>query len=266
MKRHLHILVVEKGLAKTEQEARAKIMAGEVLVKGEPVTKPGFVVDEDLEVTLKEKLRFVSRGGAKLASVAPRLKLNFAGKVVLDVGSSTGGFTDYALQNGATKVYAVDSGTAQLAYKLRIDPRVVSMEKTDIRDVSLVIPTEAEGYPLKGDVSTTLNMTDNPVVTDHIDICIIDISFISITKILDAVAALAPDAVIVAMVKPQFEADKHVTDSTKGIIPTEAMRTAILKDFEHKVSEQFEIEAHADSKVSGMKGNVERFYKMRVKA
>jgi 23S rRNA (cytidine1920-2'-O)/16S rRNA (cytidine1409-2'-O)-methyltransferase len=240
-------------------------MAGEILVKGEPVTKPGFIVDEASEITRKEKLRFVSRGGAKLASVAGPLKLNFKDKVVLDVGSSTGGFTDYALQNGATKVYAVDSGSAQLAYKLRIDPRVVSMERTDIRDV-VIARSDATRQSHDLDRHASLAMTEKETtIPQKADMAVIDISFISITKVLDHVATLV-NGPIIAMVKPQFEAAKHVTDATKGIIPSQAVRTAVLKEFENSIADRFAIHDAIDSKVSGMKGNVERFYVLKPKS
>ncbi len=239
MKRHLHILVVERGLAKTEQEARAKVMAAQVLVDGQPITKAGYLVDEAADISLKEKSRYVSRGGAKLASVAAKLKLNFNDKVVLDVGSSTGGFTDFALQNGAKRVFAVDSGNAQLDFKLRLDSRVVSMERTDIRDV-----TELD---------------------ESVDITVMDVSFVSATKLLEAVVRLVGQTPLIVMVKPQFEAAKHATDATKGVVTDPAMRTAILKEFERTVDPNFEIQGSADSKIHGAKGNVERFYILKAR-
>jgi 23S rRNA (cytidine1920-2'-O)/16S rRNA (cytidine1409-2'-O)-methyltransferase len=240
VKRHLHILVVEKGLAKEEKIARAKIMAGEIMVGGEVITKPGWLVDETAELTAKERPRYVSRGGAKLASVARKLKLDFDGKTVLDVGSSTGGFTDFALQNGAVRVYDVDSGTAQLAYKLRMDPRVVPMEKTDIRSID--------------------------TLPDPIDITVMDVSFISVTLVLEAVVNLVGQTPIVVMVKPQFEAAKGVTDATKGIIPSESIRQHVLGEFRDWAHERFEIIAEADSDVTGMHGNRERFFLLRAKS
>jgi 23S rRNA (cytidine1920-2'-O)/16S rRNA (cytidine1409-2'-O)-methyltransferase len=209
-------------------------MAGEVLVGGEPVTKPGYLVDGSADITLKAKPRYVSRGGAKLASVAAKLKLDFKDKVVLDVGSSTGGFTDYALQNGARRVYCVDSGRNQLAYTLRQDGRVVPMERTDIRDVT--------GLP------------------DAVDITVMDVSFISATKVLEAVAALVGRTPIVAMIKPQFEAERRETDATKGVVVDEGHRSRILGEFRDWAMERFEVLAEADSAVAGMHGNRERFF------
>lgn len=176
--------------------------------------------------------RYVSRAGLKLASVAQALKLDFRGKTVLDIGSSTGGFTDYALQRGARRVIAVDVGTGQLHPSLRQDPRVELHEKTDIRDFK----------------------TDEPI-----DIVLADLSFVSIRQILPSVTGLASrKTTIVAMVKPQFEAAgglKH-----RGIIKNEKMRRDTLNDFEKWAGKRFVIAGKADSQVAGAKGNRERFY------
>lgn len=228
---------MERGLAETRSMAQAMIMAGEVSHNTTKLTKPGQVFDTDIALEIAERPRYVSRGGDKLASVAQELKINFKDAVVLDVGSSTGGFTDYALQNGAKKVYAVDVGTNQLAYKLRNDDRVVVMEQIDIRDI--------DGH--------LLDPTPN--------IAVIDVSFISLTKILYSVAKLLTDeGQIVAMAKPQFETDKLTADKYKGVIKDEKLREQILADFESKIREDFEIIDKADSKVAGARGNKERFY------
>ena len=220
--------------------AQAMIMAGEVSNKTSKLTKPGQTFEADIELQIADRPRYVSRGGDKLASVAEKLGLNFEDAVVLDVGSSTGGFTDYALQHGAKKVYAVDVGTNQLAYKLRNDDRVVVMEQIDIRDIDvhLLDPTP--------------------------QIAVIDVSFISLTKILDSVAKLITDSgQIVAMAKPQFETDKPTADKHKGIIKDEKLRAQILADFEAKIDGHFEIVAKEDSEVTGAQGNIERFYQLR---
>ncbi len=234
MKTRLDVLLVERGLADSRNAAAAMIMAGEVTVGGRVIDKPGMSVAGDSEIMLKDRPRYVSRAGGKLASVIEPFNLDFTGKVVLDVGSSTGGFTDVALQNGATKVYCVDVGTAQLAYKLRQDPRVVVMEQTDIRAAEL---------------------------PEQPDMAVIDVSFISLTKILEAVAGLIkPHAQIVAMMKPQFEAGKALTDETKGLILDENLRQEIITEFREWVSEQFTIVAEQDSGVAGLHGNRERFF------
>ena len=228
---------MERGLAETRSMAQAMIMAGEVSYKTSKLTKPGQVFEEDIELQIAERPRYVSRGGDKLASVAKELVLNFKDAVVLDVGSSTGGFTDYVLQNGAKKVYAVDVGTNQLAYKLRNDDRVVVMEQIDIRDI--------DGH--------LLDPTPN--------IAVIDVSFISLTKILESVANLiTDDGQIVAMAKPQFETDKPTADKYKGVIKDEKLRAQILVDFESKIEDNFEIIAKKDSDVRGAQGNRERFF------
>jgi 23S rRNA (cytidine1920-2'-O)/16S rRNA (cytidine1409-2'-O)-methyltransferase len=229
--------MVERGLAATRTQAQALIMAGQVSAEGKRLEKPGLAVDESLDLHVKDQPRYVSRAGDKLASVAETLGLDFGGKVVLDVGSSTGGFTDYALQHGAEKVYCVDVGTAQLAYKLRQDARAVVMEQTDIRGAKL--PEQA-------------------------DMAVMDVSFISLTKVLEPTAALVkPGGPIVAMAKPQFEAGKPVADQYRGVIPVGKVRDEILAELREWMAERFEIVAEADSSVAGAEGNVERFFLLR---
>ncbi|HVE81183.1 MAG TPA: TlyA family RNA methyltransferase [Candidatus Dormibacteraeota bacterium] len=238
MKTRLDVLMTEKGLAPSRTMAQAMIMAGQVKIDGQPALKAGQPVAEGADISITEMPKYVSRAGDKLASVASELKLDFNGKIILDVGSSTGGFTDFALQNGAKKVYAVDVGTAQLAYKLRQDPRVVVMEKTDIRTVNSL--------------------------PDRADIALVDASFISLTKILPTVAELiSPDGVIAAMAKPQFEADKPTADKFKGVISDEKTRQEILSGLEAKIKADFIITASADSKITGAQGNRERFYTLK---
>jgi 23S rRNA (cytidine1920-2'-O)/16S rRNA (cytidine1409-2'-O)-methyltransferase len=228
--------MVERGLAASRTQAQALIMAGQVSGEGKILDKSGQVLDESTRLHLKDQPRFVSRAGDKLASVADELKLDFAGKVVLDVGSSTGGFTDYALQHGAAKVYDVDVGTGQLAYKLRQDSRVVVMERTDIRQAAVPEPA---------------------------DIAVIDVSFISLTKVLEAVIGLIkPGSPIVAMAKPQFEAGKPMADRYHGVIPLGPERDAILAELRDWLGERFTIEAEADSGLAGAEGNVERFFRL----
>lgn len=239
MKKRLDVLLVERGLAVSRTQAQALIMAGQVSAEGKRLEKPGLLLDEGAELHLKDQPRYVSRAGEKLASVAEPLGLDFAGKTVLDVGSSTGGFTDFALQHGAAKVYCVDVGTAQLAYKLRQDGRVIIMEQTDIREAEL---------------------------PERADMAVIDVSFISLTKILEAVALLVkPGAPIVAMVKPQFEAGKAVADRYHGVIPVGPVRDEILMGLREWLADRFEIVAEADSGLAGMEGNLERFLLLREK-
>lgn len=229
----LDIYMVNTGLASTRSSAENMIKLGKVMVGGKPVSKPGFFVGENSVVDVEQSESYVSRAGYKLASVASLLGLDFNGKTVLDVGSSTGGFTDYALQNGAKKVYAVDVGTQQLHQSLRSDERIELHEKTDIRDFTL------ETSP---------------------DIIVIDVSFISLREVLPHIATnlAGRGTQIIAMVKPQFEAGKHQTN--KGVVKNENQRRQILKDFETWAKQLFYIADKRDSDVAGSKGNRERFY------
>jgi 23S rRNA (cytidine1920-2'-O)/16S rRNA (cytidine1409-2'-O)-methyltransferase len=237
MKKRLDILLVDLGHAPTRSQAQAIIMAGLISAEGRRLDKPGMMVDEKTALAVKERPRFVSRAGEKLASVAEKLGLSFKDKVVLDVGSSTGGFTDYALQHGAIKVFAVDVGTGQLSYKLRQDERVILMEQTDIRDAAL---------------------------PDEPDIAMIDVSFISLTKILEPVRGLMREGgFIVAMAKPQFEAGKALADKYKGVLPVGEERDMVLSTLRAWILERFTILDEADSGVTGASGNLEHFYLLK---
>lgn len=233
MKQRLDAALTALGLSPTRSQAESVIKLGEVKVNGQVITKPGYFVAENATIQLAEKERYVSRAGLKLASVAELLKLNFRDTIVLDVGSSTGGFTDYALKHGAKKVYAVDVGTDQLHPSLRDDPRIELHEKTDIRDF---MPSTSP------------------------DIIVMDVSFISLREILPHLAksVAGKQTQIVAMVKPQFEAGKHQTN--KGVIKNDSVRRDILKDFELWAKDLFVIKDKRDSEVAGSKGNRERFY------
>lgn len=236
MKQRLDQLVVTLGLAPTRSQAESWIRLGKVTVAGKPVTKPGTFVDESSKIVLTASERYVSRAGLKLASVASSFRLDFAGKIVLDVGSSTGGFTDYALQHGAQLVYAVDVGTEQLHPSLRGHERIELFEKTDIRDFT-------------------------PETTP--DIVVMDVSFISLRQILPHIARISgKHTQVVAMVKPQFEASRNQITSG-GIVKNDNVRRAILRDFEAWVKGAFIVQAKADSEVHGAHGNKERFYLLK---
>ena len=229
---------LDQYLAITKQvnsrsQAESYIKLGQVTVNGQIVTKPGAIVSDKDKIKLRTIEQYVSRAGLKLASVAKDLEVNFKNKIVLDVGSSTGGFTDYALQNGAKKSIAVELGSDQLHPSLRNNPQIELHEKTDILGFA----------------------TDQ-----KIDIAVIDVSFISLRTILPAVAKLANQQTqIVAMVKPQFEAiNSHIMH--KGVIKNDKIRREILKDFEQWARQYFVIKNKADSLVAGAKGNQERFY------
>ena len=229
--------MVARGLAATRSEAANWIQLGRVHVNGRVAVKAGEFVDETSDVTMNAPERYVSRAGLKLASVAHKLAVSFDGAVVLDVGSSTGGFTDYALQHGARLVYAVDVGTNQLHPKLREDARVELHEKTDIRDFS---PAQMP------------------------DVVVIDASFISLRQILPHVRTLAGlNTKIIAMVKPQFEAGRRQLGRS-GVIKNNTIRRQILADFEAWAKHYFVIIDKKDSDVAGVKGNLERFYELRL--
>ena len=235
MKQRIDKALTERGFVSSRSQAENFIKLGSVMVDTTIVTKPGFLVSEHNQITLTAKEQYVSRAGLKLASVAMVLGVSFDGTTVLDVGSSTGGFTDYALQHGAAKVFAVDVGTDQLHPSLRNDPRIELHEKTDIRDF---IPPEIP------------------------DIVVIDVSFISLREILPHISnSIGPDTVVVAMVKPQFEAGRQ--DVHKGVIKNDSLRRRILTDFELWAKQRFVILDKRDSDVAGTKGNRERFYLLK---
>lgn len=228
--------MADRKLVASRSQAESWIKLGRVKVEGKVITKPGFFVDDTATITLDAPEQYVSRAGLKLASVAQALRLDFTDKTVLDVGSSTGGFTDYALQHGAQKVIAVDVGTDQLHPSLRDDRRIELHEKTDIR-----------GF--------TPNKAPDVVVTD--------VSFVSLQQILPPISQfLSPNAQVVAMVKPQFEA-RHDQLTRGGIVKNDRVRRDILKDFELWAKERFVIVDKADSEVAGANGNRERFYLLK---
>lgn len=209
---------------------------GKVTVNGRIVTKPGYAVEEADIIKLDADEQYVSRAALKLKSADAAFHIDWQGKTVLDVGSSTGGFTQYALTHGAKKVFAVDVGTEQLHPSLRTDKRIELHEKTDIRDF---------------------------MTKEKIDIVVGDVSFISLREILPHVASLiTPETVVVAMVKPQFEAGQSSVKH-KGVIKNDRMRRDILKDFETWVQKLYKIVDKKDSEVAGSKGNVERFYLLK---
>lgn len=245
----LDLAMVKRGLVATRSQAESWIGLGQVFVNGKVAVKSGQKVASNDEIELRAKETYVSRAGLKLASVVQILGVDFAGKLVLDVGSSTGGFTDYALQHGAKKVIAVDVGTEQLHPKLRGDPRVELYEKTDIRDV--------------GVGSSELGVGKKVLLKQSPDIVVIDVSFISLREVLPSISQLlSPNSQIIAMVKPQFEAGRAQLTKT-GILKNDTIRRQVLKDFELWSKAYFRIIRKADSSVAGSKGNRERFYLLK---
>jgi len=236
------VALVERGLAESRTKAQAMIMAGQVFRGQERVQKAGEKVPLDAELTVKGLRRFVSRGGEKLehalerfASIDDGERLAIEGRVAVDVGASTGGFTDCLLQRGVAKVYAVDVGWGQLHPRLRNDPRVVCRERTNARTLS------------KGDFS------------EPITLVVVDASFIGIDKLIGAIASfLEPGGDLVTLVKPQFEVGKEVATKHKGVIPEgEARQQAIAAALTTIEEAGFTVVARADSALKGPKGNLE---------
>ena len=206
----LDVDLVEKGLCESREKAKRAIMAGQVKVNGHPARKPSDVVKPGDQVELETAERYVSRGGFKLEHGLKHFQLDARGVVAADLGASTGGFTDCLLQHGAARVYAVDVGHGQLAWKLRQDPRVVVMEKTNAREL---IPTKF------------------PQPFTPLDLVVIDCSFISLRKILGpAVALLRTSGRILALIKPQFEAGKAEADKGAGVITDPVIHERVLNE------------------------------------
>lgn len=232
-KNRLDVEMAKRTLVASRSQAESYIRLGNVKVNGKVITKAGVMVSDEDTIRLKTEEQYVSRAALKLKSADASFHLDFRGKTVLDVGSSTGGFTQYALAHGAKKVVAVDVGTEQLHPSLRTDIRIELHEKTDIRDF---VPSE------------------------KISIVVMDVSFISLREILPHIAKICtPETTVVAMVKPQFEAGQSNLKH-KGVIKNDKMRRDILKDFEIWAQKLFKIVHKMDSEVAGSKGNVERFY------
>lgn len=235
MKVRLDVLLVSRGLAESREKAKAVIMEGKVFVKGQREDKAGTMFDEKVPIEIHgQKLRYVSRGGLKLEKAVAHFDLQLEGKVCMDVGSSTGGFTDCMLQNGARMVYAVDVGTNQLDWKLRSDPRVTVMEKTNIR---YLLPEQIGEAP---------------------QFASIDVAFISLTKVLLPVRnLLAPDGQVVALIKPQFEAGREKVGK-KGVVREKSTHIEVIRQvLSYAWSIGFSILALEFSPIKGPEGNIE---------
>jgi 23S rRNA (cytidine1920-2'-O)/16S rRNA (cytidine1409-2'-O)-methyltransferase len=230
--------LVDRGLCESRERAKRAILAGQVRVNDQVARKPSDSVNEDDRLALDAPEKFVSRGGFKLEHALEHFKIDVAGKTALDLGASTGGFTDCLLQRGAAKVYAVDVGQGQLAWKLRRDKRVVVMEKTNAREL-----TPAKMPP--------------PFVP--VDIAVIDCSFISLRKIIPvAVALLKASANIVALIKPQFEAGKKEADKGAGVIRDAEIHERVLRELQEFVeARELKWRGVTESPLVGPAGNKE---------
>jgi 23S rRNA (cytidine1920-2'-O)/16S rRNA (cytidine1409-2'-O)-methyltransferase len=233
MKVRLDRLLVERGLAESREKAQALIMAGAVRVDGQKAAKPGHPVSSDCTVEVSARPPYVSRGGLKLAAALREFAIDVSGKVCLDIGASTGGFTDCLLQAGASRVYALDVGSGQLAWSLRTDPRVVVIENVNAREVS------------------------SASIGEPVDIITCDVSFISITLILPAaVPLLRPDGQMVILIKPQFEVGKGQV-GRGGIVREPELHRAACERVTQAVQEFGFETAIMDSPILGAEGNKE---------
>jgi 23S rRNA (cytidine1920-2'-O)/16S rRNA (cytidine1409-2'-O)-methyltransferase len=241
-KQRIDHLLVTRGLSTSRARAQAIVLAGEVYVAGVRVDKAGTLVDEDAPIEVRGPHHaYVSRGGVKLAGALDAFAIDVRGLRCLDLGASTGGFTDCLLQRGAARVTAVDVGYGQLAHKLRVDPRVVVMERTNARALT---PDRAGGVA---------------------DLTVVDASFIGLGKLMPAIALCTRSGgSLVALVKPQFEAGREAASRGKGVIRDEAVRARAIEDAAEAVERAgFALVAKCDSALPGPKGNREAFVHAR---
>lgn len=252
MKDRLDKILVSKGLARSRELSAAFIMEGKVFVDGKKITKAGTPVSEDSEITVeKDDLPYVSRGGLKLEGALHFFNINVENKIIMDVGSSTGGFTDCLLQKGARKVYCIDVGYGQLAWSLRKDPRVVLLERTNIRYLDTILASE-ETNPGKQEFED--------LVKGNIDMAVIDVSFISLTKVVPTVMKfLNKNGEILSLVKPQFEVGKGEVGKG-GIVREEAKRMKAVQDVRESLRNLGLVAIDPyQSPITGQKGNIEYF-------
>ncbi|MDU5107086.1 MULTISPECIES: TlyA family RNA methyltransferase [unclassified Clostridium] len=234
-KERLDILLVEKGIFTSRERAKTSIMAGKIFVDGQRVDKAGEKVSVDAEIIFKgQEIPYVSRGGLKLEKAMKEFGISLENKTCMDIGASTGGFTDCMLQNGAKKVFSIDVGYGQFAWKLRTDPRVVCMERTNIR------------YVTPGDIG------------ELVDFASIDVSFISLKKIMPAtINLLSNEGEVVALIKPQFEAGKEKVGK-KGVVRDINVHKEVVKSIvDYLYSENLNILAVSYSPIKGPEGNIE---------
>lgn len=231
-KQRLDNLLVTRGLAENKSKAQATIMAGEVTVAGKVITKPGSLVDENASLEIAEKLPYVSRGGIKLAHALDEFKLNVTSLTAMDIGASTGGFTDCLLQHGAKRVYAIDVGYGQLDYKLRQDPRVVVMERVNAH------------YPFS--------------LPEKVNIATLDLSFISVTKVIPNIMGhLIQPSYIIVLFKPQFEAQRKEV-ARGGIVKDSQVHARVLGQFiVWAVDHDLRLSGLVASPILGAEGNKE---------
>ena len=237
MKKRLDLILVEREFFETREKAKREIMAGNIIVNEQVVIKAGtmFKDNDELNIRVKDKLKYVSRGGLKLEKAIKAWDLDFSDKLVLDIGASTGGFTDCALQNGARRVYSVDVGKNQLDWKLRNDEKVISLEEMHIKDLK-----------------------EENIENKKVDFIVIDVSFISLTKVIPYLKKfLAQSGKIVMLVKPQFEVGREKIGRNGVVENEEYHNEAIKKIISFSKEEGYELIGVEDSPIKGAKGNKE---------
>ncbi len=239
-KQRIDLLLFEKGLAESREKAKSLVMAGVVYIDEQKIDKPGTNVPTDANIIVRQGLKYVSRGGLKLEKSMDKFDLNLEGKVCMDIGASTGGFTDCMLQNGAKKVFSVDVGYGQLAWKLRCDDRVCNLERTNIRHL------------------------DNSLITEPVDFISIDVSFISLKLVLPKVRELLIDkGDCVALIKPQFEAGREKVGKKGVVRDINVHKEVIYTVFSFAREMGFKIVDLDYSPIKGPEGNIE--YLMHIK-
>ncbi len=237
VKKRLDVLLVERGLAESRQRAQALILAGDVQVNGSRVDKAGALVADDASTTLRAPLKYVGRGGLKLEGALDAFQIDPRGKVCADIGASTGGFTDALLQRGAARVYAIDVGYGQLAWKVRNDPRVVVMDRVNIRYLT--------------------------ALPELIDLAVIDVSFISLTLVLPVVKSLLqPRGETIALIKPQFEAGRAEVGKGGVVRDARVRRAVIEKIARYASAHEWRVRGVCRSPIEGADGNVEFFARL----
>lgn len=229
----LDVLVTRSGLAESRERAQALILAGKVRVAGETVRRPDRSVNEDVPITVESEPGYASRGALKLAPALNRFGVDPAGRVCADIGASTGGFTDVLLRRGAERVYAVDVGRGLLHWRIRADPRVVIVERVNAR--------ELRSFP------------------EPVSLVVIDVSFISLEKILPAIRGAAPDAEVIALFKPQFEVGRSEVGKGGVVRDSQAIEKALGRFRTWCAGNRYVVKAEAPSDVAGAEGNREVF-------
>ena len=250
-------LLVEKGLVESREKARALILEGNVLINEIKANKPGTFINPDASLKVLHKMPYVSRGGLKLEAPLKNFKIDANDKIAMDVGASTGGFTDCLLQHGAKKVYAVDVGYGQLDWKLRNDQRVILLEKTNIRYLDEAVRDQGSGI---------MGQELEDLIKNNIDIATVDVSFISLLKVIPKITEfLKKDGEIVALIKPQFEVGRK--DVGKGgVVKDESKRLEVIEKISKEADNMgLEVKGVIKSPLVGPKGNIEYFIYLKRK-